>query len=308
MSGVYFMSIFVITNKLEGMMYYRYSDEELRTICRNHIENFEKWARIFIHNVLSEKIGDNYFHEKGADGNYRMKKAIVEKADKMMADEPLRFPTPLDTLFVEDIIYILCKPDFYRDYFSPYLHDMYPEGNNELRTFLERLIPIRNKLSHTNPFSIREAERCVCYSNDFIDCIKEYYRMAGKDKDFNIPTIIKVNDSLGNEYIIKDGRAGESLTIIDPATKQKKVFYLGDKFSLNLTLDPSFSEDSYNLIWQQKEGIEILDNGKRINVTITNQLIGESAFAMCKLVTKNEWHRFGGYDQQLFVNFKALPH
>ena len=166
MSGVYFMSIFVVTNKLEGMMYYSYSDEELRTICRNHIENFEKWARIFIHNVLSEKIGDNYFHEKGADGNYRMKKAIVEKADKMMADEPLRFPTPLDTLFVEDIIYILCKPDFYRDYFSPYLHDMYPEGNNELRTFLERLIPIRNKLSHTNPFSIREAERCVCYSND----------------------------------------------------------------------------------------------------------------------------------------------
>ena len=132
--------------------------------------------------------------------------------------------------------------------------------------------------------------------------------MAGKDKDFNIPTIIKVNDSLGNEYIIKDGRAGESLTIIDPVTKQKKVFYLGDKFSLNLILDPSFSEDSYELIWQQKEGIEILDNGKRINVTITNQLRGESVIAMCKLVTKNEWHRFWGYDQQLFVNFKALPH
>lgn len=64
------------------------------------------------------------------------KKSFVEKADKMMADEPLRFPTPVDTLFVEDIIYILCKPDFYNDYFSPYLRVMYPEGNNELRTFL----------------------------------------------------------------------------------------------------------------------------------------------------------------------------
>lgn len=303
------MSIFVVTNKLEGMMYYRYSDEELRTICRNHIENFEKWARIFIHNVLSEKIGDNYFHEKGADGNYRMKKAIVEKADKMMADEPLRFPTPLDTLFVEDIIYILCKPDFYRDYFSPYLHDMYPEGNNEFRTFLKRLIPIRNKLSHTNPFSIREAERCVCYSNDFIDCIKEYYRMAGKDKDFNIPTIIRVNDSLGNEYLIKENEilSFQSIDIIAPDSKQKKVFYLGEKFSLNLTLDPSFSEDSYTLNWSPKQGIEILDNGKRVDVTITKDLIGERSSITCKLITTNEWHKYPGYDQQLLITFKALP-
>lgn len=303
------MSIFVVTNKLEGMMYYRYSDEELRTICRNHIENFEKWARIFIHNVLSEKIGDNYFHEKGEDGNYRMKKAIVEKADKMMADEPLRFPTPLDTLFVEDIIYILCKPDFYRDYFSPYLHDMYPEGNNEFRTFLKRLIPIRNKLSHTNPFSIREAERCVCYSNDFIDCIKEYYRMAGKDKDFNIPTIIRVNDSLGNEYLIKENEilSFQSIDIIAPDSKQKKVFYLGEKFSLNLTLDPSFSEDSYTLNWSPKQGIEILDNGKRVDVTITKDLIGERSSITCKLITTNEWHKYPGYDQQLLITFKALP-
>ena len=290
-------------------MYYRYSDEELRTICRNHIENFEKWTRIFIHNVLSEKISDNYFHAKGVDGNYKMKKSVVEKADKMMADEPLRFPTPLDTLFVEDIIYILCKPDFYRDYFYPYLHDMYPDGNNELRTFLERLIPIRNKLSHTNPFSIREAEQCVCYSNDFIDCIKEYYKMTGKEKEFNIPTIIRVNDSLGNEYLIKENGilSFQSIDIISPDSKQKKVFYLGEKFSLNLTLDPSFSEDSYTLNWSPKQGIEILDNGKRVDVTITKDLIGERSSITCKLITTNEWHKYPGYDQQLLITFKALP-
>ena len=125
-------------------MYYQYSEEELRTICRTHIENFEKWARIFIHNILSEKLAADYFHAKGDDGNYRMKKSFVENSDRMMAAEPLRFQTPVDTLFVEDIIYILCKPDFYRDYFSSYLCRMYPEGYTELRTFLNRLIPIRN--------------------------------------------------------------------------------------------------------------------------------------------------------------------
>ena len=288
-------------------MYYQYSEEELRTICRAHIENFEKWARIFIHNILSEKLAADYFHAKGDDGKYRMKKSFVEKSDKMIAADPLRFQTPVDTLFVEDIIYILCKDDFFRDYFSSYMCKMYPEGCNELRTFLRRLIPIRNKLSHTNPFSIREAEQCVCYCNDFIECIKEYYKTMGKDKDFNIPTIIRVNDSLGNEYLIKDGRAGENMTIIDPNTMQKKVFYLGEKFNLNLTLDPSFTEDTFSLNWQNKEGIEILDNGKRINVTITNNLIGEDVLLICRLVTNNEWHRFSGYDQQLLIKFKALP-
>lgn len=290
-------------------MYYNYSDEELRAICRNHIENFEKWARIFIHGILSDKIGEDYFHTKGADGNYLMKKSMVEKADKMIADEPSRFPTPVDTLFVEDIVYLLCKPDFYKDYFSQYLRIMYPDGNSELRTFLERLIPIRNKLSHTNPFSIRDAERCVCYSNDFIDCIKEYYKMKGKDKEFNIPTIIRVTDSLGNEYLIKenDTLTFQSISILDPESKQNKVFYAGEKFSLNLTLDPSFSEDSYTLNWGPQKGIEISENGKRADITITNELIGERNVIWCNLVTTNEWHKYHGYDQQLLFTFKALP-
>ena len=88
---------------------------------------------------------------------------------------------------------------------------------------------------------------------------------------------------------------------------QKKVFYLGEKFNLNLTLDPTFTEDTFSLNWQNKEGIEILDNGKRINVTITNNLIGEDVLLICRLVTNNEWHRFSGYDQQLLIKFKALP-
>ena len=50
-------------------MYYKYTDEELRSICRTHIESFEKWARIIIHKTLSEKIGLDYIHAKGVDGN-----------------------------------------------------------------------------------------------------------------------------------------------------------------------------------------------------------------------------------------------
>lgn len=46
---------------------------------------------------------------------------------------------------------------------------------------------------------------------------------------------------------------------------------------------------------------------KKINITITNKLIGEDVLLMCRLVTNNEWHRFLGYDQQLLIHFKSLP-
>lgn len=93
-------------------MFYQYSEEELITICRTHIENIEKWALIFINNILSEKLDVDYFYAKGSDGNYRMKKSFVENSDKMMSAGPLCYPTLVDTLFVDDIIYIPCKPDF----------------------------------------------------------------------------------------------------------------------------------------------------------------------------------------------------
>ena len=99
------------------------------------------------------------------------------------------------------IIYLLCTDKFYQLMFKDILIHSYPQGNNEAREFLGRLIPIRNKLSHSNPITIREAEKAICYSNDFIDGVKEYYKKEGKDRMYNVPTIIRIIDSLPNESI-----------------------------------------------------------------------------------------------------------
>lgn len=287
-------------------MYHHFTEDEIRAICRTHLESFEKWARLIAHKILSERLGDGYFFLTNPDGSNLVKKAIVDKAKEMLGREPQRFSGPMDTLFLEEIIYIFCKSEFYKDYFSTFLSKMYPAGPEELRTFLSRLIPIRNKLSHSNSFSIRDAEQCVCYCNDFIDCVKDYFVMTNQQKEFNVPTIIKVTDSLGNVYILKEGRAGENLDIVDPVTKQRKVFFLSDTFSLELTIDPSFEDSSYSLQWTPRSGLQVVNSGRKINVLITNELIGEEVVIWCRLVTTNEWHRYLNYDQQLMVHFKAL--
>lgn len=166
----------MVTYKEGLIVLYRYSEEKLRSICRRSIEPFEKWARTIVDIRLKACYGENYFNET-INNNPIIKKDIRNKAVEMMNSQSERFNKEIDTLFLDEIINILCKNDLYKNCFKEFLDIMYPDGVSEVRTFLKRLIPIRNKLSHTNSFSIREAEQCICYCNDFINGVKEYFKM-----------------------------------------------------------------------------------------------------------------------------------
>ncbi len=287
-------------------MYLNLTDEQLRSICRSHIEALEKWARLILHYVLIDKFGPDYIHVKNPDDNYKFKKSLVTKSDNMIAEEPGRFSTHLDTLFLDELIYMLCHSEVY-PLISPYIGNYCPKGVDALRSFLNCLIPIRNKLSHTNPFSYRDAQRAVCYSNDFIEAVKYYFEEKNMTKEFNVPTIIKVTDSFGNEVIPSDNEETVIFRLSAPSTKNPKVLYLGDQFSLTLEIDPSFQETDYHIDWHGKDGVEVLENGKKINVTINNKLIGENVMISCNIISNNEWHRYGKYDQSFILVFKAVP-
>ena len=149
-------------------MFYSISENELRSICKINLEAFEKWARTIIHNELVTELGENYFDIELSSGVPVVKKEIRLKTEKMMQKQPQRFHRKIDTLFLDEIIYLLCRHDLYKRFFKKFLDFIYPDGNAEARTYLNRLVPIRNCLSHSNPISVRDAERCICYTNDFI--------------------------------------------------------------------------------------------------------------------------------------------
>lgn len=284
------------------------SKEEITQLCRVHIEACEKWARLFIHNVLSTKLCADYLQAVKPNGDRYIRKSAIEQAQKRMNEEPGRFPSLLDAMVIEDTIYILCHPELYKNFFAQYLSSYYPEGVNELRTFLNRIANVRNKLCHVNPISARDAEQAICYSNDFIDAVKNYFTMNKQDKEFNVPTILSISDSLGNQYLSKDSSDEIiSITLIDPSTKQTKALEFGDSVTINLEIDPSFPEDSYDLKWNKCENLEIYENGRKINFTIGNELVGERKSLCCRVISKKPWHRYGKYDQTLLVYFKALP-
>ena len=235
-----------------------------------------------------------------------IKKSIRDKAKEMMKNHPQRFQRKIDTLFLDEIIYLLCRNDLYNKFFKNFLDSIYPDGNAEARTFLNRLVPIRNCLSHSNPISVRDAERCICYSNDFIEGVKEYFYVKGQGRVFNTPNAIKLTDSLGNEFHLNKDKSFESICINRVGTNQLYQFHIGEKYSAWLTLDPSFEPEQYTFDWHIECGRHLGSNS-RIDIEITEDMIRVRCPIYCTIRSTNSWHRYRGYDQQFAIVFQVIP-
>ena len=284
-------------------MYHDYSQEELRAYCRSSIESLEIWARRLIHEKMAENYGKNYINATDNNGEWIIKKDIRKHVFQMIDKKPLRFSKAVDTLFLEHIIYFLCNPKWYNSMFKPAMDYAFPQGCEELREFLKRLIPIRNALSHANPISVRQAEQALCYSHDFVEGLLAYYKEVGEERMWNVPRIIRVTDSRGNEFLPPMDSVASFTKRITPE------FYVKDSYSIEIEVDPAFSPDDYTICWAKlgNSYIKYPHNSKHLFVTFSDDDIGQSMIIKCDIVSKKNWHRFFDSDDTLQLIVTVLP-
>lgn len=285
-------------------MYYGYTEEELHSYCRSCLESLEMWARRLIHEKMVGKYGESYVDAKNENGDYIIKSETRKHIQSMLAKESGRFQRPVDTLFFEHIIYFLCKQDWHQELFKDALDYMYPEGYVELRTFLTRLVPIRNALSHGNPISVRQAEQAVCYSHDFVNSLKKYYKDRGLEQVWNVPRIVRAVDSLGNTFNNPTDSHGSSsiFTISSP-------LHCGDTYSISVEVDTSFPKSDYDIVWDASESnADEFKNKERFIITFTPKNVATCYIINCQIISKQEWHKhFGHYDCQVGFHLTVLP-
>ena len=284
-------------------MYHEYSQDELRAYCRRSLDTLEIWARRLIHDRLTEVYGTNYWNAKNKKGEYIIKSSVRKHAMSLFKEQPDRFPSPIDTLFLDDIIYLLCKPEFYSMMFKDALDKAYPQGREEAHEFLKRLIPIRNPLSHANPISIRQVEQAICYSHDFIDSLKAYYKSRGEEQLFNAPKIVRVSDSLGNVFECNNETSSLGLSFIVP-----QKLNCGDAYSVQIDVDSSFRSDEYTILWKMNghDTREFVDSSK-FNVIFGVQDVAMQKYIWCRIIQKKSWHRYGSHDSKITLALTILP-
>lgn len=284
-------------------MYHEYTQEDLRQYCRKNIESLEIWARRLIHEKMVEKYGHNYVSQQLDDGNYLVKSEIRKHIQGKIAKEPMRFHRAVDTLFIDQIIYFLCHPIWYKELFKQALDYIYPQGRDEAREFLNRLVPIRNPLSHSNPITMHDVERAICYSHDFIEGLKKYYKDRGEDQVWNVPRIIKVKDSLGNVFENPvDIRYGGTNISIEQSQN------CGDKYSIEVEIDSSFTESEYNIYWKipHRNGAEFV-NKRRICIAFEHEDVSMGFMINCMIISNKSWHKYGNHDGEVTISMSVLP-
>lgn len=291
-------------------MYNNFEIDLIRSECKKTIENLEIWLRSLIDNELSEIYGDNYLDYVDENDCRLIKSSIVKGASERKAADPVRYTRTIDAMLLDDEIKIICNPNLFKKHFNKALQAAYPDGNDVARSFFNQLTPIRNKLYHSNPISIREAEKVICYSNDIIDSIKHYYKIKNMDKRYNAPTIIKVTDSLGNIfYSSQIQRNNTGRGFCDTKLNDKNILYVGDKISIEVDVDSSFDKNDYTIDWvfDKKSDSIIEEDFNKITINIENQHVRTDFSIFCLVTSKEDWHRCGDVDDSVCIIYEIIP-
>jgi hypothetical protein len=182
---------------------------------------------------------------------------------------------------------------------------VYPLGREEAKHFLLRLRDIRNGVSHGRGCSARRLEQAICYSNDLIDSLKKHFGQLNMKKTFNVPSIIRFSDNLGNTSYLENVPEDVNSRIIDWRRQGEGNLYPGDTLVAEVEVDPSFRVSEYDVAWHVFRGES--GSGSVARVVVQNKHVGEQFELRFRVTSKRDWHRFFGCDDGLGLIYRVLP-
>ena len=289
------------------MIFKGLSEAEIRQICKERIETLEFWMRRLIDEEFL-KVNHDYFNYIDDKNNRLIKKSIRDKAQERMVAEPNRYSRYVDATLMDDLITIICNPVIYKSYFENFFIHNFPSGNEVLRYYLNKIYEPRNNLAHANPISLRQAEQIICYTNDILESIKFNYRQLGKEKMFNVPQIIRVNDSLGHVYERSQIPSVGSSLILN-LKKPEHFHNVNDFLTFELEIDSTYEAEEYSINWaiESANGYDHIHNSKKLEISLEEKHIRETLHIQAKLVSNKTWHKHGDHDDHLIIVVTVLP-
>jgi hypothetical protein len=282
------------------------TESELREACRARIEMLELWLRRLIQEQFEQIYSNDILNAKNAAGDFVLKKQIMENIEKHLRDRPGRYKRPVDAAMLDDLITIICKPDTYKSCFVTALAVAFPLGAEEARHFLNRLLTPRNHLSHANAISIRQAEQVICYSNDVVYALRDFYAMRGKADAYNAPRILRMWDSFGHMEHAQAADANLPHTFDysdDPASHLRP----GDTLTIEIEVDPSFSEEGFTVKWSESMHDQQGERLLKFVLPVENRHVQREMPIYIKIISHQDWHRHQMWDDFWQVIYRVLP-
>lgn len=283
------------------------SDDERRALCRRELEGLEHWLRRLIHEAFSAAHGADYLNAVDQSGRRLIKKSVADEIAKRRAKEPPRYHRPVDAAQLSDLVIIICNPENWLHRFGNALSEAFPLGSQEARALLNRLVDVRNKLSHANPISVHEAARVISYTLDVIEALKGYYVTQNLEKEYNVPTVIRLADSLGNVFDVSGKRGDREASFIQFDARRSGSLRPGERLSIEAEIDPSFERSIYRIHWHWPPSFSSSEDNEQILIEIDNRHVRQTFTVTCLIISNNNWHKHGDYDDRIFIHYRVLP-
>ncbi len=268
--------------------------------ARTYVDSAEQWLRRLIHHQMSQAYGLDYLSDRFV--SLKISRPIAIEVSK----NPAAFNRCIDAASFDQAIDIVCHEQRWKDFFQSPLFEAYPHGREEARTFLLRIKDVRNAVSHGRPVSVRQLEKAICYSNDLIDSAKSFFRQIGMARVYDVPTIVRYVDSLGNESHLTDVPTTLNNRIIDWRRLGNGDLYPGEFLTAEIEIDPSYSASGYDVSWSVF-GQPRTMAGPKAQFEVLVQHVSEQMELRFQVRSDREWHRQGDLDDSLIVLFRVLP-
>jgi hypothetical protein len=274
--------------------------DERSSQARKYVDNAEKWLRKIIHHQLALKYGSDYGRQENL-----LNSSIRNHIATRRAQKPNGYPRDIDATTFEQALSIVCNPNFFEPLFEKAFSSVYPLGASQVRFHVERLVAIRNDVSHGRGCTSRQLEQAICYTNDLVDAVQAFFREAGLEKTYNVPTILRYSDNRGNVTHLEELPENIHQRIKDWRQGPHGELRPGEILIAEIEIDPSFGPDTYDVSWQMlfnESGI-----GSIARIEIGPQHVGEQLELRFTIRTKRAWHRFTHADEGLNSLYKVLP-
>jgi hypothetical protein len=250
----------------------------------------------------------DYLNVTRSDGSRIIRKRLAQDLTKRQSDEPRRYPRFIDAAFLNDEIDIICNPTLYEEHFRDALNDVFPLGCESARDFLKRLVLPRNALYHANALSVHDAYRVLCYTLDVTEALKAYYTKLNMEQQYNVPTVIRIVDSLGHMvHLSTANRHPTGSAIVDFSNDVSGYLRCGDTLSIDVEVDPTFNPNEYQVNWliSNVGGPQII--GTKFQLYLAERYVSTRFCAVCHVRSNKSWHKMGDFDDQIDIAYRVLP-
>jgi hypothetical protein len=278
------------------------TESERKDLARRYLDAVESWLRRLIDSKMTARYGTNYLASDEAGGCQAISKETRQKINDRFESDRSLFPRLIDAATLGHVTTIALHPALYPENFQGALSNAYP--NNAVgRVFLKRLEVLRNKLAHGGTCSERDLERAVCYSNDIIDSIKQHFKEQNMERQFNVPTFIRVVDNRGNDFHLTHG-PNQQMHFIDVRQRGNGDLYVDDEYVLEAEVDPNFT--GYTLDWMTFNGDSGQGSPMRLRIGLKH--VGLQLIVRFNVRSPEQWHRLhGGIDDMVELHYRVLP-